>query len=393
VNWIDVLILASLAFAVLSGFRRGAIMQIFGWGGLLLGLIVGAALAPPIVKHLIRPKQDQIPWYTLGIFLGVAFLTEGLLAAVGYKVRRKITNPGARHADAVVGVLIAAFFSLATSWFMGYQLSRVHAAELSRAIHKSKILSWEDRIAPRPPGFLATIGHLLDSTGFPQVFAQLNPSLAPGVSPPPASLAKDPAILKAADATYKIESAGCGGLVDGSGFPLDRVTVITAAHVVAGTHSHFVIDPNGNKVAAVVVYFDPNKDISVLKVTGALRTLVLDADIAPRGTDGAAIGYPGGGPRTISVARVRTEVTARGFNIYNNGQVTRDVYVLAAHVRQGNSGGPFVDTQGRVRGMVFAASTDNPDESYALAGDEVATAYSRGRGRSSAVSTGSECAV
>jgi len=113
---------------------------------------------------------------------------------------------------------------------------------------------------------------------------------------------------------------------------------------------------------------------------------------AARGDTGAAIGYPGGGPRTISPARVRARTDAVGRDIYDRKLVTRSVYVLSALVRQGNSGGPFVDDAGVVRGMIFAASADDPNESYALTSDEISTAYEGSRSRTSAVDTGS-CAL
>jgi S1-C subfamily serine protease len=41
-------------------------------------------------------------------------------------------------------------------------------------------------------------------------------------------------------------------------------------------------------------------------------------------------------------------------------------------VRQGNSGGPLVDPQGRVLGVIFAAAADDPNVGYALTAKEVA---------------------
>jgi hypothetical protein len=41
-------------------------------------------------------------------------------------------------------------------------------------------------------------------------------------------------------------------------------------------------------------------------------------------------------------------------------------------VREGDSGGPFVLPNGRVAGVVFAASTTNQGTGYALTGAEVA---------------------
>ena len=45
------------------------------------------------------------------------------------------------------------------------------------------------------------------------------------------------------------------------------------------------------------------------------------------------------------------------WDIYGQDVVHRDVYELQAVVRPGNSGGPFVTTDGDVAGVVFAAST------------------------------------
>ena len=113
---------------------------------------------------------------------------------------------------------------------------------------------------------------------------------------------------------------------------------------------------------------------------------------ARRGDTGAAIGYPGGGPRTISPARVRARTNAVGRDIYDRKLVSRSIYVLAATVHQGNSGGPFVDDNGVVRGMIFAAAADNPNESYALTSDEISQAYQAARSRTREVDTGT-CAL
>jgi S1-C subfamily serine protease len=92
---------------------------------------------------------------------------------------------------------------------------------------------------------------------------------------------------------------------------------------------------------------------------------------ADRGTQGAVIGYPGGGSERITAAVVNGSVSAEGRDIYNQNLVTRQVFVLQASVHPGNSGGPLVDLQGRVLGMVFATSASNPNQAYALTDDEI----------------------
>ncbi|NED82396.1 serine protease, partial [Streptomyces sp. SID11233] len=63
-----------------------------------------------------------------------------------------------------------------------------------------------------------------------------------------------------------------------------------------------------------------------------------------------------------------------------------------ATVRQGNSGGPLLTTDGRVYGVVFAKSLDDPDTGYALTADEVRDDVTQGRTATQRVDTES-CAL
>jgi S1-C subfamily serine protease len=389
VNWVDLIILVAVGLALWSGFARGALLQVFSWGGFIVGLIVGSIVAPLLLKAINPENATTKAFLGLGFFLGIAFLFEALVAAFGMTLRKKIHSLKAKRVDQVVGAVIGV-----GSWFLGSTMKRGPSQGIARSVKDSAILRALDDVLPRPPAILAEIGRFLDRSGFPDVFAQLNPSLAPGVAPPPASLADDPEILAAAEATYKIESTGCGGLVDGSGFPLDRRHVITAAHVVAGTEGTTVIDGRtGDRVSGTVVFINTNIDIAVIRTRADMPHVlrITSREARPRET-GAAIGYPGGKRRTISPARVRARTNAVGRDIYDRRLVTRSVYVLRALVRQGNSGGPLVDDNGIVRGMVFAASADDPDESYALTEDEIDKAFDASRSRTSAVDTGA-CAL
>lgn len=393
-NWVDLIIIVAVGLALWSGFARGALLQVFSWGGFIVGLIVGSVVAPLLLKAINPDNPTTKAFLGLGFFLGVAFLFEALVAAFGMTLRKKIKSLRVRRVDQAAGAVIGIFFALLGSWFLGSTLKRGPSQDIARSVKESAILGALDDVLPRPPAILAELGRFLDRTGFPDVFAQLNPSLAPGVAPPPASLRNDPEILAAAEGTYKIESLGCGGQVDGSGFPLDPRHVITAAHVVAGTSGTGVIDGRtGKRVGGTVVYINTNIDIAVIRTRSEIgHVLQITNRRAQARETGAAIGYPGGKERTISPARVRARTEARGRDIYDRRLVSRSVYVLRALVRQGNSGGPLVDDNGVVRGMVFAASADDPNESYALTEDEIIPAYQSGRRRTSAVSTGS-CAL
>jgi S1-C subfamily serine protease len=93
----------------------------------------------------------------------------------------------------------------------------------------------------------------------------------------------------------------------------------------------------------------------------------------------------------VQPARVRSQQSLRGPDIYDEGSVVRDVYSIRALVRSGNSGGPLVSATGRVLGVVFAASLSDASTGYVLTVDAVADRADEGATAGSAVST-QDCA-
>jgi S1-C subfamily serine protease len=128
---------------------------------------------------------------------------------------------------------------------------------------------------------------------------------------------------------------------------------------------------------AAVTLFDPEIDVAILRVPGLGLSQLPLAD-AERGTQGAVIGYPGGGPETVSPAVVDGGVVARGRDIYDQNLVDRQIWVIESSVHAGNSGGPLVDLNGRALGVVFAASASQPNQAYALTNQEVQEDVQRG---------------
>jgi len=146
---------------------------------------------------------------------------------------------------------------------------------------------------------------------------------------------------------------------------------MTTAHGVAGT-DEVSVEVDGTKYNGQVVSFDPNMDISILAIPD-LPTAPLMFSEAPAvsGADAAALGFPHGGAYEAKPVRVREVIKLQGPDIFRTGTVTREVYALRGGVQQGNSGGPIVDLDGRVRGVVFGAAQDDPDTSFALTAKEV----------------------
>ena len=388
---IDVLLLVLLALAALSGWRRGFAMVLLGYLGLLVGLALGAWAATQAGLLVSADSSVRRLLTAVVVFFLVAAACHAIGNLLGIRVRSLLGGRWTSRADAVGGAVVATVVAAIAMWFIALTLSNVPFSPFARAVHASSVLRTIDTYAPRPPAALAQLRGLLDRSGFPEAFATLRP---PVVSGPPPEAARNAAIFKAANATLQIQSRGCGGVLFGSGFPVASDLVITNAHVVAGSRRQEVVTNKGAHASASVVYFDPAHDLALLSVPDlSVKPLRLATSPARRGQEAVVIGYPGGGPQRYIGATVVLRTQPEAPDIYARSQHTRrDIYVLHAAVRKGVSGGPVVDLHGHPLGVVFAASTVEPTEGYALTNAEVRRALAGNDGNRRPVSVGG-CAV
>ena len=148
---------------------------------------------------------------------------------------------------------------------------------------------------------------------------------------------------------------------------------MTNAHVVAGENDTTVEDADGVKHEATVVMFDPVRDLAVMHVTD-LDAQGLTLGNGGVGDEGAVYGHPAGRQLRVAPARVFSNISAVGRDIYDTSDSRRDVYVLAASLEPGDSGGPLVNTTGEVIGVAFAVARGSATTSYAIASNEVQAA-------------------
>jgi S1-C subfamily serine protease len=389
---IDILLLVVLLLAALSGWRRGFAMVVLGYAGLLLGLAVGAWAAARVGFVVSSESSVRRTLAAIAVFFLIAAAFHAIGNLVGIRVRSALGGRWATRIDAAGGAVVACLVAAIALWFIALSLSTVPFSPFARMVTGSTVLRTIDRYAPRPPTALAQLRALLDRSPFPEAFANLRPPIASGR--PPAGV-RTAGVGRAEKATVQIQSRGCGGLLFGSGFPVRPGLVVTNAHVVAGTVQHQVITGGGVRLDAAVVFFDPDRDLALLNVPGLRLTPFRLAGPASNGQSAAVIGYPGGGDETTVPARVVAQVDARGYDIYSRrNDVRREIYVLNATVRKGDSGGPVVDLKGRALGVVFAASTASDHTGYALTNQELREALAEARATPSSgpVRVGS-CAV
>lgn len=391
-NIVDLVIAIALLIGLANGYRRGFWLSFFQYVGMVVGVVVGAALAATLLNAL------GVTGGTLRQLAAAAILLVGGSAGstLGYWISNPLRNAVLRRGVAhppemLAGALFSAIAVLSVSWFLGLTFSRGPSPDLARLVQRSAVLRQLDAIFPRPPGFLANVQQVLAGVPFPQTFAGLAPPTDQPLQTPAG--ADTPQVRNAAAAVFRVESRGCGGVVSGTAYPVAPGYLVTNAHVVSGTSGTTLSQGSGRRVGATVVLFDPQRDVAILSAPG-VTTQPLPAGDGTRGTQGAVIGYPGGGDETISPAVIDRMTTAEGRDIYSNGLVNREIWILEASVRPGNSGGPLVDLQGHVLGLVFAASSSNPSQAYALTNAEVAGDVRQGVGHPQRVDTsGLACAV
>jgi S1-C subfamily serine protease len=229
---------------------------------------------------------------------------------------------------------------------------------------------------------------LLSATELPLLFAGLEPPPAAPVDLPDDAHARELA-TSGAESTARVSGTGCGAWQQvGSGFFISATHLVTNAHVVAGTDATNVT-LGSQTYATSVVLFDPDVDIAVLYAPGAdAPALRLSASVPERGTTAVALGYPGGGPLTVSPAAVTANHQIAGPNIYGEGRHQHSVVEVRADIEQGSSGGPLLVEPGLVGGVIFGESRSVDDVGYAISAPAALASIGSAAGSTTPVDTG-----
>jgi S1-C subfamily serine protease len=166
----------------------------------------------------------------------------------------------------------------------------------------------------------------------------------PAVAKPVAAAATAPADPSPKSAKTSGQS-GTGFVISSSGH------VVTNNHVIAGCVGDIHGSLNGESpVTLRVVSRDETNDLALLQAPGSFKEVatIRDKAIHP-GDTVVAIGYPFHGLLTSDFT-VTTGIVSSLSGVFND---TRYLQISAA-VQPGNSGGPLLDTNGQIVGMVAA---------------------------------------
>jgi S1-C subfamily serine protease len=389
VNLLDALLVLLLVLAALRGWRQGAFSQVFAFGGAALGLVGGGVAAPALAGRLVDQPGLALSLATMGLLVLAVVLGQGIGYLLGLRLKDAAARNGIGGADAVLGAVIGVVTLALSVWIAASVLAQGPLPSVARQVRGSQLLSVLDEALPPPPDVFGRVAAYLDTQGFPQVFAGLGGTTAPPVDPP-AEGAVAAAAQAGTPATVQVEALGCGGVSSGSGVVVQPGFVVTNAHVVAGGEVLSVRDAGGTH-DAVAILVDPNLDLAVLSAPTATATPLGWAELpADRGTAGATLGHPAG-QRELNIrpAAVRSREEALGRDIYGRSVTARQILVLEAAVRPGDSGGPFVTEAGRIGGIVFAASTSDGGLGFALTAERVRPDVEAAIARNTPAATGS----
>jgi S1-C subfamily serine protease len=217
-----------------------------------------------------------------------------------------------------------------------------------------------DALAPGPPPI--TQGDVNDTVA---------KALA-SVTPPPAYSqevfqAVEPSVVlietKAAKADGETDTdggLGSGVVVDADG------DILTALHVVAGASEINLTFADGSTSGAEVVTREPENDIAVIRATdppaGLAPATLGNPGAVRQGSEAYALGSPFGLGGSISAGVVSG--LGRSFKLPDSDIVLHGLIQIDAAVNPGNSGGPLVDRQGDVIGIVTALVNPTKDDVF-----------------------------
>ncbi|MFJ7751359.1 MarP family serine protease [Arthrobacter sp. NPDC097144] len=382
---LDVILLLALLFYLIAGLRNGLVVTLGGIVGFVAGA-VAAFFAIPLVTSWV-PDDG---WRLVAVIATIVVLVLGghaVGAALGRGIRRWLNFPPLRFLDRLLGGAVNLAVSAVIMSMLAFSVNTLGVPFLSQQITSSKVLSTIDEATPdRIKTWTAEVRSFTLAEGLPTILD----SAAPETVVAPQQELSSPALQTASDSVVKITGTAyqCGQNQTGSGFVVADDRVITNAHVVAGVSKPVVQVPGGSALPGEVVYFDSAHDLAVLAVDNLDADPIPLGEVLPNGTEAAFAGYPAGGPFRLQAANVErlSDVSVR--NIYGSSPETVEVYTLAADVQQGNSGGPLLDVDGRVAGVIFAKTTGDQPIGYALSLAELAPVAEAAPGYQDAVSSG-----
>jgi S1-C subfamily serine protease len=173
------------------------------------------------------------------------------------------------------------------------------------------------------------------------------------------SVVRVQSLMKSAEGK-KEGATGTGVVIDSSGI------ILTCLHVVQNAEEVHVVFADGSDSEAVIIVTQPENDLAVLRAKIIPDDLVpatlTDSSTLRVGDEVVAVGNPFGINNSVSAGVVSG--LGRNFKSTKTGTVMTNLIQFDAAVNPGNSGGPLVNRNGEVVGIVTALLNPNEQDVF-----------------------------
>ena len=386
---LDYILIILGIFSLYNGWSRGFIMGFTSILGVGLGILVANTALQVGYGASTGIDTKRVTITTIVFLAGIA-MGSIFGFVVGAFIQRLLIRGPLKFVNKVAGSGFSLLTVSLVVWLVSGYLVALPNTSINNQINDSTVITKLDEVAPDDlRDYLDKVKAFVIDSQLPQV--AVDAIIGPEVAPPDPVILENENIANALASVVRIESISeeCNAKMSGSGFVIADNLVVTNAHVIAGiTTTKVRVGGKGKSVSGKIIYFDPNVDLALIRTTKLTAPALKVGDDLKRSEMGVVAGFPGGGSLTLIPARVSEITKSIDSNIYGTGEVTRELYVLKADVKQGDSGAALIDDLGQVTGVIFAASASESNIGYALTVEELKRALSLGQSLTEPADTG-----
>jgi uncharacterized membrane protein required for colicin V production len=162
------LVLLLIAYAVF-GFRRGFILSLGSFAGIIAGA-VASFFAIPLVTGWVTAPQFRLP-VILVVIVALIALGQAAGSALGRVIRRRVDKTPLRAIDRIFGAAITLIGAALVVSMLAFGIGSLGVPLVSQTIGSSLVVSAIDRVTPDPVKALeAKVRSVFALDGLPRLF-------------------------------------------------------------------------------------------------------------------------------------------------------------------------------------------------------------------------------
>lgn len=198
---------------------------------------------------------------------------------------------------------------------------------------------------------VAVVG--LDHRSSGEVITAVRAAPTPTTAPDTAPYSDEELVERFGGAVWRVIARGCGLTSSGTAFAIDQHHLVTNAHVIGVDSNPRLVARSGRRAQGKVIGVSSVRDVAVIRVEEPLDQFLEWAPAAEisEGAHLLGLGYP-----VPDADFTATPGTAISFQMAGR---ERQAIRTDAALDRGNSGGPALDTKGRVVGVVTEMATSD----------------------------------